>query len=644
MLNGARGRIHGVAYEAEIHFLSISFGTPPETYTPITLPPSPVDLFDGLIRTLNQTSDVINYSFGYAGGIEAGITPGGSPHSGYTAAELRRAFPRTIAARAQENVNPADRTIHVFAAGNAGLEENAVSTSPEIFPGMVARLEELQQFNNLVVVSVNARDFDITDEDGNVRLTYKKDELSHFSNQCGIAKNWCLAAPGGQVITDAPLVYDNHGRVRLAYTTTSGTSFAAPHVTGAIAALISYFNGQLGNDEIVQRILQTANKEGIYSDQDIYGQGLLDLRAASEPYGALRVPTGTGLDGVGAALAATRLHSSAAFGDAWQVALAEHQVSAFDDLDAPFEVSLGDLTGLAEANGDPREWLNLGRPAPAHRQGADGQWWAFADRPGHFLARPGTQGFFFGYGVAGDFAFGADRPQAASAPYLDLQNTFSAGFGQPGSFQLAAFHGEHESTERPAYGLTLGWQLSPELRMSAGFLHEEQGMLGSAGSGALATGHAGTWFAGADWQRMLGPWQGNVAAWWGLSRPQNTADGLMDYAGPLLTSQIRLSLNREHVFRSQDRFSLVLEQPLRVERGFATLHFPVGRTRYGELLTDELSASLSPSGREWRLHATYRHPIPGGMLELGAGAVRSPGHVRHADPTPFAALNISWDF
>jgi hypothetical protein len=46
--------------------------------------------------------------------------------------------------------------------------------------------------------------------------------------------------------------------------------------------------GQLGSQEIVSRLFATANKKGIYADKAIYGQGLMDLNAATEPVGQVK--------------------------------------------------------------------------------------------------------------------------------------------------------------------------------------------------------------------------------------------------------------------------------------------------------------------------------------------------------------------
>ena len=107
--------------------------------------------------------------------------------------------------------------------------------------------------------------------------------ISWFSSRCGVAKDYCIAAPG----EDINSAYSSSGTSQ--YAEFSGTSMAAPHVSGGLALLADYFRGQLGNTELVQRLFTTANKEGIYSNSEIYGQGLMDLDAATSPVGSTMV-------------------------------------------------------------------------------------------------------------------------------------------------------------------------------------------------------------------------------------------------------------------------------------------------------------------------------------------------------------------
>ena len=98
--------------------------------------------------------------------------------------------------------------------------------------------------------------------------------ISRASWRCGVAAEWCVAAPMVLVTTE------RNGRWDVA----GGTSIAAPYVTASLAALKSMFPN-LSYQEVRARILATANRSGRYADASTYGRGLLDLDAASRPVG-----------------------------------------------------------------------------------------------------------------------------------------------------------------------------------------------------------------------------------------------------------------------------------------------------------------------------------------------------------------------
>ncbi len=87
---------------------------------------------------------------------------------------------------------------------------------------------------------------------------------SDYSNKCGIAQNWCIAAVGD---------YDFNVR----NVSGMGTSFAAPAVTGT-AALVQQKYPWMNGDLIRQTILSTATDKGAKGVDAVYGWGLLNIR------------------------------------------------------------------------------------------------------------------------------------------------------------------------------------------------------------------------------------------------------------------------------------------------------------------------------------------------------------------------------
>ena len=253
--------IQGVAYNAQIHFIAIPLAEPDDNYEPVEVTEENAEDYSGLDQAYasfykdftSRYVTAVNNSYGMQGNI-----------ADYEESAVRASFPTVIETIAQQN--KINKTIFVWSAGNAGgySEQQVDNSSPEIFPGMVYFIEELQD-TSVAVVSVN--------EEG---------LIADHSNRCGLAKDFCVAAPGenitGAYVTTEYPENDNYG-------TGSGTSFAAPFVSGAVALLTEKFRGQLTGQEILQRIYVTANKEGVYSNSDIYGQGLLDLKKAIEPIG-----------------------------------------------------------------------------------------------------------------------------------------------------------------------------------------------------------------------------------------------------------------------------------------------------------------------------------------------------------------------
>lgn len=92
-------------------------------------------------------------------------------------------------------------------------------------------------------------------------------EKSVFSNACGLAANWCIAAPGSGIFSTA----QDGG-----YAVLSGTSMAAPHVTGAVVIAKDVFPNASG-PQLRNIVLQTATDIGEPGIDAIYGWGRLNI-------------------------------------------------------------------------------------------------------------------------------------------------------------------------------------------------------------------------------------------------------------------------------------------------------------------------------------------------------------------------------
>lgn len=150
--------------------------------------------------------------------------------------------------------------IHVFAAGNAGTDNvNVRSALPYFRPEL---------------------------ESNWVTVTGLTQTLDTQFNKCGVAKYWCVAAPSSSITSLDGEAGDAE------YRNSSGTSMAAPHVTGAMGVLMGRYPA-LGNDEIRTILLTTARQPngtaGIPTDvpNATFGWGVPDLQIAMNGPGQL---------------------------------------------------------------------------------------------------------------------------------------------------------------------------------------------------------------------------------------------------------------------------------------------------------------------------------------------------------------------
>ena len=169
---------------------------------------------------------------------------------------------------------------------DSGAEVTWKDELAENIPGILSRLPHFERSlidNWLAVVAA---------DNGN--------RIASFSNGCGVARHWCLAAPGVAVHSTFP--NETSSRVSVVNRcpattgpdcnnvtmTLSGTSMAAPHVTGALAVLASRFPG-IPNEVLKAILLNSATDLGAAGVDEVYGHGMLNLEDAITMQGEIRL-------------------------------------------------------------------------------------------------------------------------------------------------------------------------------------------------------------------------------------------------------------------------------------------------------------------------------------------------------------------
>jgi len=325
------GNMQGVAYGAQILFIATELGDPPSDgeYEPITIEDYDWSYYDEseskLYDNLASKAKIINNSFGFTGQI-----------TDYSKETFEKNFPNFLNSLEKNN-----DSIFVWSAGNYnGIIDTEGNKVDAIDPGWLAGLSyyfpDLAD-NNIAVVAL--------DQNG---------KIASYSNRCGVVKNSCIAAPGSRINVAIPNnLYDSLSEVEKlglnegvlnylkdhpteAYLLASGTSFAAPHVSGALAVLEGLFGKYLKTNEIVERLYKSANKEGDYADSEIYGHGVLDLGAAAAPIGALTFSTDLISSGKSIPIVNSTIRSGNSIGDSLVKGLSASKIAAFDAFGAPF--------------------------------------------------------------------------------------------------------------------------------------------------------------------------------------------------------------------------------------------------------------------------------------------------------------------
>jgi len=679
---------HGVAYNASIIPIRLDFLASAAAVD--------VAIGAGVDHAVANGAAVINNSWGSSvldtavllDGTFDFIGPSSSATAGFSAGTL-----------ASWQAAAAAGVVSVFAAGNDGF--NSATGLVPLFDTVSGNFVRFG--NSIEIAAVTAFSADQPTAESVLPLnqggslpghwlavvaTDRLNQITNFSNGCGVAKNFCLAAPGEDIVSSVDPADDASG-----YAAFSGTSMAAPHVAGAIALLKQAFPS-LTPTQIVDLLLTTATDLGAPGVDDVYGHGLLNLGSATAPLGVLRLATAAGPTASTATVPGSGIALGAAFGDA--LSKSSLVLGAFDDYDRVYQVNLRDFIAQApRENFDDRfgrfadrmdtETIQAGNQTISFNIAAasrDGVVPRFANSSGQAPAKDVTSAYFrlSGDGTEYTMSYRHDPARMFSGGAGDLHESgllgsrhalvnpffsfFDSGYawsmqqdyGKYGSFRIGFLgtEGRDEYSDAPA-GAAAGTLIEHSMAfgkrvrvgLQAGAMRESGTLLGSRLDGGFGNRPAATTSFGAvriearltDRIRLFGSYSRGFAN--------------LDLAGGSVLSEVSLlsaesfsgGLIGKNIFRRRDRWGLVATQPLRISSGSATFNYTSGYTASGEYAISSDSAALTPSGRQVDFELFYGLDFgAAASVDATVGYSLQPGHASTAGGETYGIAKLRLPF
>ena len=629
---------HGVAWGIDrLQMTLVGLGSADRDQSYVGTDPAEVDHEVGWLAaqvTGLTSGDFVNMSFGIPGLTE-----------NYLDESFGASYAPSIRALAQPDA-AGGRKILVIAAGNdnghrcEASEPNCVqgridASSPTLYAGLPALEASLRGHVAAVVA---------TDREGRIAV---------FSNRCGIAAKWCIAAPGDRVPVAATRTDPDTGETTRGYADASGTSLAAPHVTGGLAVLKHWFRSELANEALLARLYATArvtpdavapggscpahlDLDGDLSAcelSSVFGHGVMDLSAATAPVGTTSIALGGRVADGGAPARSSGIVSGRAMGDALSRALAGRRIALFDALGAPFWI---DAAGFAAD------------AAPADRAARLSGWLAQTDgtdaapsvpRRGlpvlAILAGPAVDGLAPDSGRLEGAHLGLVSQPAAAG--MRLGNTVLSAFASTVPGGDAGAH----ALDADTHGVAVSWRpTGGRTGLRAGLVRETKTLFGAGAQGAFGRLSSGLFFVGAKESFEAGDWRIGLSGEIGRSAPEAAGGMLADAGANVFSTALSTEATRP---LAGGRLRFLLVQPLRVESGRLELSLPTGRTPEGTVVREWVAVDLEPSGRQIDAGMDWTGAVaPGAILRIGARLIREPGHVagRNPEAVAFAGLRI----
>ena len=677
--------IHGVAYNADVlsGCAGIAGGCAEYGVTDAAL----------LQWAANQGASVANMSYAYAhssdtrGLVASDIV--GQPVD-YSNDALKNYLFSTVGSTRYQQAQNAFKAgiVGVVAAGNhqslnendhpAVKESSILTMAPKVYQGTSLQNDVTLQWISVVNVDSN-------------------NQLHSRSHGCGDSAAFCLAAPGTNIYSTVP---GGHG-----YKT--GTSMAAPQVSGAFAVVAAAFPGlqlpgsnslsylcnssdaranskQCHSKAVVNRLFASADDLGAAGVDAVYGQGMLNLQAATQLIGVAQLQAESGQL---QSLTDSSLEASAATGDQVGQQLSDIRFVAVDSYDrAGFMYSGKALTGshygqnLNRVHAD--RYFNASMSRSLSRMVLPGgvtlSFTKSSDKPFESLEDlTGTLGFamskkqtvYFSQGLDASSTFGLMADESTGIRELTATRAFANPFqsfneaargvhieqllGQGVTLKAGAFQGEPEKASKggvdsdfESLNAELSTALTKDLQvsLSVGSLRERDSLLGAAGAGIWDSGQGSqTHFYGVNLSYELTKSTGLLMSYYqGLTRNRANSTAVADHSDKLLSDS--LSLGAVTDLDEQTTMAAFITRPMAVQSGQVELTLPQGYNgnslRYGNISVD-----YAPDHRQTDYEVVVRRAFPelNAFGKVNLLRVENANNVQGLDDT-MLMMSVGFDF
>ena len=413
------------------------------------------------------------------------------------------------------------------------------------------------------------------------------------ANRCGHAMNWCLAAPGTRITS---LGADG------GYAELSGTSFAAPHVMGAVLVLKSQFP-ELTTPEVHQILFDTAVDLGQPGVDRAYGHGALNLKEALTPQGQLMVELGPQVDQTTAPLSGSRIAENAITGGVLTEAMSDQRVLVTDSYDRGYFASLDSRIAKGSLSVSPDMQAGLAAAFSLTRD------------PHHDLPKTGYKLRFDAFGPDHDVT----RIAHADPVMALLSQSTGTGFSLQapiGKATLSVASATTTGGSAISLGASLPFGDDHAITVFVGSAQETDSLLGAKAYGA---------FAGLDSETIYGRVLADVALGERMTLNGSVSAGRTSFRSTGLlregrtdTLAMALGVTFTDALARGDKLSLALARPFAVSGGQMTIKSGTGispaesgqRTNLVQLA--ETTLPLGASTRAPELHLGYLHSLKAG--------------------------------